>query len=334
MRLSTLCASALAVCALGASAVANNNNNEPGSLLVFPLFDNVGAVSIVTVTNTNSDQLNGTIKVEFVYINGASCLEFNKTRTLTANDEFTIPTNLDNPGMEEGFLYVFAKGASGVNNNVPVKFDHLIGTMWIFEGNACAYEYSPVVYNAASRLGEGGPTNTDGDGFRDLNGLEYEKSADELQVPRFFGQVPQAITSELVFVNLTGGKSFDAILDFLIYNDNEEVFSAQHQFRCWDRSYLSEINGAFDNAFLLSTGHALGETSGLLAGGIPVETGWFRMDGNVAFSTQASFPDPAFLALFIERPTIFATAKLPFSTGEQSNGDLLPVSIFGDLSNN
>ena len=88
---------------LGSQASADSLD-KPGSLLLFPYFDNSrGQSSFVTVTNTNSDfnqngQLfAGTVDVEFVYIDGESCLEFNRTRRLTPNDTITVNTYLDNP---------------------------------------------------------------------------------------------------------------------------------------------------------------------------------------------------------------------------------------------
>jgi hypothetical protein len=71
---------ALATCLLAAGARANTNNNEPGSLLVFPIFDNTSGNTIISVVNTNNDftsvgfnQFAGTVKVEFVYVNGLNC---------------------------------------------------------------------------------------------------------------------------------------------------------------------------------------------------------------------------------------------------------------------
>ncbi len=78
---------ALSTVVLSGSAQAGGNTtssiDRPGSLLVFPYFSNAGASNtFITVTNTNPDSL-GTVDVEFVYINGQDCLEFNRTRRLT-----------------------------------------------------------------------------------------------------------------------------------------------------------------------------------------------------------------------------------------------------------
>src|SRR6185369_14227338 len=82
---------------------AHADQGKPGSLLVFPTFDNTrGGLTLYTVTNTSEDQINGSVNVEFVYINWVNCQEFNRTRTLTPNDEISVLTKLDNPNMHKG----------------------------------------------------------------------------------------------------------------------------------------------------------------------------------------------------------------------------------------
>jgi len=59
------------------------------------------------------------------------------------------------------------------------------------------------------------------------------------------------------------------------------------------------------------------------------EAGWILIDGGTASSSATTIPDPAFVAVLIELG-LFSSADLPFTVGEQDNGDLLPSSIFGD----
>ena len=56
--------------------------------------------------------------------------------------------------------------------------------------------------------------------------------------------------SELVLIALSGGRAFTTTLDFAIFNDNEEPFSAQYTFQCWERVPLPAISGVFDQDFL------------------------------------------------------------------------------------
>ena len=80
-------------------------------------------------------------------------------------------------------------------------------------------------------------------------------------MPRFLGQDNQFVSS-LVLLNLTGGSQFTAIVNFLGYNDNEEVFSAQESFVCWEKRRLTQISGSFDQVFLAQTNNASNEILG------------------------------------------------------------------------
>jgi hypothetical protein len=341
------------VAGLGLSPAALANDTDPASLLLYHEFDNrQGLLTLVTVTNANDDDTieggnglqAGTIDVEFVYrgrvancYNGdghtdemtnsgclIECTEFNRTRRLTPNDTLSVITRVDNPEAVQGYLYVFAKR---VNTNVPVKFDHLIGNSLVIDG-LLVFEHAvnPIAYKAGEGLSEGDETDLDGDGLRDLNGDEYETTTDQLLVPRFFGQ-NIVFQSDLVLINLTGGVEFDATVFFLVYNDNEEVFSAEHRFRCWERIPLLHISQVFDNNFLL---HATNDNPQEILGAPGIATGWIRMDGKIATSQSAAILDPAIEALLIERVRFHQSATLPWTLGEQDNGDLLADGPFGD----
>lgn len=307
----------------------------PGSLLVFPEFDNrVGDMTILTVTDTAAFGSN--VDVEFVYIGrvGAqnqllNCLEANRTEHLTPNDTLSLITKFHNPNQNQGYVYAFAKDKT---THQAIVHNSLIGNELMINGiQVLSYSNNPFVFPGIGA--EGTPTDHDGDGIRDLNNLEYGCAPDQLLVPRFLGQVgipgvPPAVAplqSDLILINLTGGPAFTATIDFLIYNDNEEGFSAQTSFQCWVKRALHDVTAVFDNDFLLTTNHSLTETIG-------IETGWFRMDGNVANSTAASFADPAFLAVLVETTGNRSVSDLPFELGTQLNGDLLAHGIFGDLS--
>lgn len=91
---------------------------------------------------------------------------------------------------------------------------------------------------------------------------------------------------------------------------------------------MLDISRVFENDFILyETNHDQDE----VAGAPYLKTGWFRMDGNVANSRATSIPDPAFLAVMIEKVGGYGAADLPFITGEQFNGDLLARGQQGDV---
>jgi hypothetical protein len=342
--LSTLALAGVASLGLGVNANAQevvvDRDPSPcgpvvGSLLVYPMFDNTrGTFTFFTVTNTNSDVVNGNVAVEFIYIDARTCLEFNRSHLLTANDTLTVITNLHNPNMHRGYAYVFAKSPT---TGKAIAWDHLAGSNLVF-GNSTVYdvELNAIVYRAAEGLAEGADTDLDSDNVRDLDGVEYQQSADELIIPRFFGNYDNVVKNEsggggvrtdLILIGLTGAR-FTTIIDFLIYNDNEEAFSSQYSFDCWDRVRLTNITRAFTRDFLLSTNHNPAEIQGS-----SYEAGWYRMDGNLAFSTAAQESDPAFLALQLERVNQAAgsaVAALPFCKGVQDNGGLLSLNLFGN----
>ena len=326
MRINKYLLAGATLLSLASTAMASGRN--PGSLLLFPEFDNRTAnLTLLTVTNTNGDTLNGTIKVEFVYIGKygptnqvLDCLEFNRTHTLTPNDTLSVITSVHNPGQEQGYVYVFAKDKDTGQAKV---FNHLIGNELTFQGiDMIDYSLNPVSFKA---IGQGMNADLNGDMNRDLDGLEYETAPDEVYIPRFLGQGGM-YDSELILLGLSGGATFTTIVNFWIYNDNEEAFSAQYTFKCWDRKRLSQINGAFNETFLDSTNNAPGE----IVGATSHESGWFRVYGGTAFSTAEQITDPAVYAVLVEKIAMHGAADLPFeSVARQANGSLLPRGIFG-----
>ena len=319
MALSAL--TALAGISMAGGAMADGR--APGSLLLFPEFDNqLGTVTVLTVTNTAVDV--GDVQVEFVYIGryGASggdidCEEFNRTEVLTDNDTITLLTEVHNPQQAQGFVYAFAR--QGVAN--PIVHNWLIGNVMTVDGlDTFEYSVNPVSY-------EGFAGDLNDNGLRDLDGSEYEESPDEILVPRFLGQ-DEDRKSELILIGLTGGARFDTTVDFLIYNDNEEVFSSEYTFRCWERVLLEDISGIFENEFLaLWTNHDPQE----LLGADDIETGWFRMDGALASSTSTTLDDPAVYGVLVEKIGNRGASDLPFESGLNANGKLFARSNDGEF---
>ena len=315
----------VAAAAMLMSLEASAQSLDPGSLLLYPEFDNRdGVANALTITNTNDTQV-GTVYVEFVYIDEKTCLEFNRTVELTPNDTLTVLTKFHNPEYEQGYVYLFAKNEAGE----PIAFDWLIGSNMIIDGlGLWQYSTNPFVFKAAEGLADGDVTDmeTPPDGIRDLDGNEYEQAPDVVLIPRFFGQTSM-IHSRLIMIALSGGADFYTTVDSLIYNDNEEVFSAEDTFSCWTKKHLLQISGIFSNEFLtLHTNHDPNE----ILGANYVETGWMRINGAVANSTAMSIIDPAVLAILVEGVGPYGVADLPFKMGTQDNGDLLPRGPFGD----
>lgn len=247
------------------------------------------------------------------------CSEFDRYETLTPNDTLTLITNFHNPELEQGYLVITATDPGGE----PIAFNFLTGSSMSVDGlEAFDYSINPVDYRAL--VGKGVSTDVDLDGIRDLNGIEYERTAGQILIPRFFGQVPDLSRGELLLIGLSGGRQFTTIVDLLVYNDNEEEFSTQYEFRCWARVPLTSISQMFDNDWLRDwTNHDRTESVDGL------ESGWIRIDGGVANSRVLSIVDPAVYGVYIERYIGNAVADLPFETSLQ-RGHLLPDSLWGD----
>lgn len=325
-RLIRVCArSFLAVIAVATAAHAEGRN--PGSLLVFPEFNNTpGHHTMITLTNANHDASGTAMHVEIVFVNGSGpnatlCTESNTTVLLTPEDTYTFLTSSLAPGFQKGYVYAFAKDVQGR----AITFDWLIGDDLLLDGvNNLDYSVEPYSFRGMTAFGT--PTDLDHDGIRDLNGLEYEMAPAKIYVPRFLGQ-GGPYDSQLVLINLTGGAQFTALLDFLVYNDNEEVFSSNFAFRCWSKTSLTTISSLFTQSFLATfTNNDPAEMIGMPQ----IETGWFEIDGNTAWSTNTQIADPAFLGFLVERTGPRSGAELAFETGKQGNGDLLPLGPSGD----
>jgi hypothetical protein len=312
---------ALAGISMAGSAMADGR--APGSLLLYPEFDNrEGTVTVLTITNTATDV--GDVQVEFVYIgrygeshHDIQCEEFNRTEVLTDNDTLTLLTEVHNPQQEQGFVYAFARETVAT----PIVHNWLIGNVMTVDGlDAFEYSINPVSY-------EGFAGDLNGNGLRDLDGSEYEESADELLFPRFLGQ-GEMRKSELILIGLTGGARFETTVDFLIYNDNEEVFSSEYTFQCWERVKLKDISGIFENDFLADwTNNDPQE----LYGAPTIETGWFRMDGALASSTSTTLAEPAVYGVLVEKIGNRGAADLPFESGLNDSGKLFARSNDGSF---
>ncbi len=309
-----------------ASALDGRN---PGSLLLYPEFDNRdGIVSLLTVTNVNLDVDEGSTLVEFRYIGKYSatgadlgCVETNITTLLTAGDTLTLITNFHNPDSDQGYVYVYSKD----DEDRPTVHNFLTGNLMAINGiSQFEYSMNPVSY---AGFGDGVLTDLDEDEHLDMNGCEYDPNPDEILIPRFLGQ-GGPYESELIFIGLSGGTAFETTVDFLIYNDNEEVFSGEYSFECWDRVFLSDISGIFANQFLRDwTSHDPAEIIG-----VPMlESGWMRIHGHVANSFNATIHDPSVYAVLIEKVSDRGATDLPFERGARTNGELLPRGNDGDV---
>ena len=320
-------ATGLLIAGLTSTALASHGRNA-GSLLLYPEFDNrAGVVTVLTVTNVDAAEEAEDIRVHFHYIGKydvdgepLDCEEFDRFELLTPKDTLTLITNAHNPEHERGYVYLYAVDAD--NTSIPITHNFLTGNVMTVDGLA-AFEFSvnPVAYLGMTPQGTN--TDLDLDELRDLDDLEYTASPRELLIPRFLGQ-GNAYNSELIMIALTGGTAFETTVDFLIFNDNEEIFSSEHTFKCWDRVPLLDISNIFANDFLANWTN---DDPDELFGAPHIETGWIRMIGAFASSTATTIDDPSIYAVLIERIGNRGAADLPFERGRRTNGALLEQGL-------
>ncbi len=247
--------------------------SRPGSLLVFPEFDHRPAeVTMLTLTNTAPD---GTVptEVQVVYVSSA-CTTTDLVLTMPPRDTVTFLSNYNNSPNLRGYAYAFARNPA---NDSKWSYDHLVGSaLRMTVVDAYTHGYSAISFQSPVVPFE--LTDLDADGVADLDGLEYVQAPEKLLIPRFLGSTSQR-SNDLILINLTGGTAFQAVANFLIYNDNMEVFSAQTSLGCWSRTSLESISSATTHNFLVQTNHAVDEVLGAPF----IEAGWIEIDGGIAF---------------------------------------------------
>jgi hypothetical protein len=310
MRTHWLALLALPVLASLTAPAARAAGQEPGSLLVYPEYDNrPGHLSLMTITNTNSNTTTGAIRVHFVFVNSTNCLETNLNFNLTARDTVSFLSTVYTGANERGYAYGWAVHPT---NGKAIDFDHLIGSLLRVDGVA-PLDWSVQALVFQGRPGAGLETDVDHDGKRDLDGIEYDKAPNKIYVPRFFGQYPEPQQRNLPLADLIlfrplGPTNSTTTVGFLIWNDNEEVYSASYTFSCWTRQRLLTYAGSFGHTFLSFTNDAPNEIIGMNT----VEAGWFEVRGQVATTSsgQTTSNPPIFGVLVEQRPQ--TAADLPF----------------------
>ncbi|MBI5364649.1 MAG: hypothetical protein HZA53_15845 [Planctomycetes bacterium] len=332
--------------ALTAPAIADGRN--PSSLLLFPQFRHSAATSsttlppintVITITNTHPTQ---SAFVHIVMINAVTCNHADwPTQTIPQCGSYSILSSQLFPPIttgEEGYLYAYA--VQSANPGVPaVSFNFLIGDCMVVDGiNAPSagiitnYSIDPVGFAAVNPV-LNAPLGFSPPAFPQLDGIVYSKAPARILIPRFMGQdtAPDPIvnSSDLVLLSLAGTttttstpSNIQTLVDLLVFNDNEEAFSAQYQFRCWKRDSLLNINGIFAERFLRDFTNDNPNEIRLTTAGTTKEAGWMFLEGNNAFSTSENISSPAIMAFLIENTTSGGVTKtgaeLPFFIGERT----------------
>ncbi len=271
----------LAVFAITTAAVAQPNHLQPGSALIFPLYDSApGAGTVICITNLNDDNVycgnsdfrRGDIMVHYQYIDGATWREFDRFEFLTPGDTLCVLADLHNPEQDSGFLVVTAVDPSDMDKTVD--FDHLIGSCIVVQsGFNFLWSYTPYSFRALP--GDGAPadlcnlpsTDSDADGACDWDGDEYDLFPAELYVDSFF-QENGNFTNQLTLLSMAGA-DYETEVGVLFWNNIEQKFSRTFRFTCWYSGALSDISAIVTN---------LGGDADEIGQGA-VENGWASFTG-------------------------------------------------------
>ena len=197
------------------------SDQKPGSLLVFPFYKHDAANKVDTrLTITNIGKLG--INVHFLFMDGATCSEFDQYVCFTPNASIEWKASQFDP-QNKGYVIAYT-----VNNmGIPVSYNGLIGNAFVNDGEyvdnygaESFWAYSPAL----------AALNTNGTATLFFDGGSYDampsQFAVELQSPQdAAGQriVTTGMNGSLFISQLTGaGQSGTG----LIYNGNEKPFGS------------------------------------------------------------------------------------------------------------
>jgi hypothetical protein len=308
MKLKVIGVFALLCLALGALPIdASADGRTPGACLLFPYYNtNKGNLAVITITNSCKDD----VVVRLVWIDEDYCSPEDQWIKLTGYDTFSFLDSAMNPEGERGFMYAYVVDEYG--SKAEVATNCLIGQEYIFAQWIKPESGAIVDYgiNALSFYA----TTVDGDGMLLLDGSEYDLAPKTLLFPRFFGQ-DKGFSSQMVLINLTGGKFFKATAEVLVYNDNEQAWSSTIEFPCFWIGALEKVSAAVTEEWLMNSFHNPLELWD--GNGNPKadhkKTGWISITGDFAYSDFGGFKEKASLyGYLVEKIGGNYAADLPF----------------------
>jgi hypothetical protein len=291
-----------------ASAGADRN---PASLLLFPFYNTEGPnLAVITITNTCPDP----VWVRLVWIDEDDCTPEDQWIYLTGYDTFTFLDRAMNPEPERGFMYAYVVEANQSVNEVAAEC--LIGQELAFQNwdgtqGLVDYGINAVGFHAIQLVP---------DGKLHLDGVEYSLAPKTIYFPRFFGQ-DGFFQSKVFFVNLTGGKFYNALVNILVFNDNEYSTSTTYEFPCWYEVDLIDVSGFTDEAVLeASMQNPLELWDGNPNPNDPHKnTGWIEMTGDFAYYFINQIDYASFYAVLVETIGGYVAADLPWQIEDGVN---------------
>lgn len=300
-------AGALAVGALVAPTQAQPLHAQPGSVLIFPLYNSTaGNNTVLSVTNTNESELScgngfrqGDVELHYVYYS-ETWQESDTDEDLTPADTLTVLARGHNPNFEMGFLIVEARDPE---LNLPIDYDWLIGSAIVVNSEFdFQWAYTPYAFEGLAGSGATDACNRpilDIDpGNLNFDGVELSSFPDTLLLDHFFGEGTPATRPAVSFDNTIylmssspGGFQNSTNVSLIGWNNNEKRFSRTFSFDCYYFGNLGSITNAVNQASL-DTDSDDGELAG-------VEYGWLRLT-----TTNGRGSNHALLGVFTDSAVI------------------------------
>lgn len=271
------------LCIFSMTHDASASRQNPGSCLLFPYFENNNqTVNVISITNVNSSE---DLWVRLVWISDNGCNPLDFWFELTPRDTLTFTAKAVCPYQGTGFFYAYV--VQGAWSTMEKDADFLIGQELVisnWDNQLANFSLNAVSFQCL---------NCQADGKLRLDGEEYTAAPATLYFPRFFGQT-DLFLSKIVLINLTGGRYFDVETYWLISNDNEQIFSLEKHFDCFEVFKLADVGSIFYNSYLLYSNHDVAEPLGFAS---LVETGWIEITGAEAYNLE--------VPVVIEKPCIY-----------------------------
>ncbi len=254
------------------SSAQVNVLNEPGSILVYPLIDNIGDVTIVNVANTGSQSV--TLEC-FMVTHGSVNPDIDEKKDfiikMSPKEKFwwntAAPYNSMNPdgdlvqiqAFNERKGYMFCYAIDNDISQTEIGFNYLKGDATVANG-ANAFNYNAIPSQALAVVG---------DRVLNLDGVEYTMATSQVMVEGF-AEVPGVINGTLAVANigidfiLSEQPEFD--INASCWNEDEVRFSRHLHYKDFEQyDFADDLQLSFDTIFTLGFQCATSSTNAIWA---------------------------------------------------------------------
>jgi hypothetical protein len=265
-----------------------NNLNEPGSILVFPLLDNINYSTIIEIANTNPTTdvwLAGYI-IAHPPGEPANFTKQDFKIFLTAKEVFWWDTGTAIPARGlpafnnlKGFMFVWA--IDGAGTALEIDFDFLKGDALTFGGNGHAFMYNAIPHQCLASVG---------DRVLNLDGVEYTMATSQILAEGFsagFSGIQGTLAVCNLDIDFINSIQPDFDINVSAWNENEQSKSIHlefFQFQQYD--VLNDLQLGINQVFTPKWHLATSSTN-------PLWAVMFQTTGGLAWGTNV-FQNPAF----------------------------------------